>query len=86
MLQTEDLPRMTSLSPGNDVMDLKSTKLICEVNTKRMKIFSICTEYMDTYFYICTQRVHAYSHTSIYECLHTCPRICLITHELVLTV
>lgn len=41
MLQIEDLPCMTSLSPGNDVMDLKSTQLMNQVNNKHMIIFNI---------------------------------------------
>lgn len=40
MLQTEDLPRMTSLSPGNNVIDLKSTVFTTSrVSTKYMNIY-----------------------------------------------
>lgn len=64
MLQTDDLPRMTPLSPGNNVIVLKLAEFISKVNTKCMKICDvhICVIYECIYihFYIYT---YTYSHT-----------------------
>lgn len=56
MLQTDDLPRMTPLSPGNDVIVLKLAEFISKVNIKCMKICDvhicvICDFYIYTYTY-----------------------------------
>lgn len=85
MLQTDDLPRMTPLSPGNNAIVLKLAEFISKVNTKCMKICDvhICVICDCIYIHFC---IYIYILIHACECFHTCPRTCLITHELVLTV
>lgn len=63
MLQTDDLPRMTPLSPGNNAIVLKLAEFISKVNTKCMKIcdvhMRVICECIYIYFYI---YAYTYSH------------------------
>lgn len=49
MLRTEDLPRMTSLLPGNDAIYLKATKLMRKVSSKVYKHLYYMTPMFDVY-------------------------------------
>lgn len=69
MLQTDDLPRMTPLSPGNNAIVLKLAEFISKVNTKCMKICDvhICVICDCIYIHFC---IYIYLFTHVNASIH----------------